>query len=101
MKNRLILNICFAYTSRNEIFNSFGKSKECTVEEVEKNLFIKEKPDIIVRTSGEVRLSDFLTWQSGKSLLYFCQTHWPDFNEWEFFKVLLEYQSYYKEIHNN
>lgn len=49
-------------------------------------------PDLIIRTSGEERLSNFLPWQSAYSELLFTETLWPDFDEDEFDKALLEYQ---------
>lgn len=50
-------------------------------------------PDLIIRTSGEKRLSNFLTWQSVYSELFFIDTLWPDFTKEEFSKILEEYQS--------
>lgn len=48
-------------------------------------------PDLIIRTSGEVRLSNFLLWQSAYSELFFTETMWPDFGETEFKSILEEY----------
>ena len=48
-------------------------------------------PDLIVRTSGEQRLSNFLTWQSAYSELMFIEKHWPDFNESDLNKIVVEY----------
>ena len=48
-------------------------------------------PDIIIRTSGEQRLSGFLTWQGVYSELFFTKTFWPDFSKEEFLKILEEY----------
>ncbi len=48
-------------------------------------------PDIIIRTGGNMRLSNFLTWQSAYSELYFLDTYWPDFTEKEFKDILEEY----------
>ena len=49
-------------------------------------------PDLLIRTSGEYRLSNFLLWQTAYTELYFTDTLWPDFREEEFIKALLEYQ---------
>ncbi len=49
-------------------------------------------PDLLIRTSGEYRLSNFLLWQSAYAELYFTDTLWPDFSEEEFLKALLDYQ---------
>jgi undecaprenyl diphosphate synthase len=48
-------------------------------------------PDIIIRTSGEMRLSGFLPWQGVYSELFFTKTLWPDFSKEEFLKILEEY----------
>lgn len=50
-------------------------------------------PDLVIRTSGEMRLSNFLMWQSSYSELYFTDTLWPDFDENEFTKAIEEYMS--------
>lgn len=49
-------------------------------------------PDLLIRTGGELRLSNYLLWQCAYSELYFCDTYWPDFNEAELHKALLAYQ---------
>jgi len=50
-------------------------------------------PELLIRTSGELRLSNFLLWQLAYSELYFTDTYWPDFNKEEFFKAIISYQS--------
>ena len=49
-------------------------------------------PDLLIRTGGEVRLSNYLLWQCAYSELYFCDTFWPDFKEEEFHKAICDYQ---------
>jgi undecaprenyl diphosphate synthase len=49
-------------------------------------------PDLLIRTGGDIRLSNFLLWQSAYTELYFCDTFWPDFNEEEFLKAICNYQ---------
>ena len=49
-------------------------------------------PELIIRPSGEQRLSNFLLWQCAYSELYFCDTFWPDFKEEEFYKAICDYQ---------
>jgi len=49
-------------------------------------------PDLLIRTGGELRLSNYLMWQCAYSELYFCETFWPDFREEEFQKAICEYQ---------
>lgn len=50
-------------------------------------------PDLLIRTSGEIRISNFLLWQIAYCELYFTETHWPDFKEEEFYKAILSYQN--------
>lgn len=49
-------------------------------------------PDLLIRTGGEIRLSNYLLWQCAYSELYFCDTFWPDFSNEEFYKAICEYQ---------
>ena len=49
-------------------------------------------PDLLIRTGGEIRLSNYLLWQCAYSELYFCDTFWPDFNEEELHKAIFDYQ---------
>ena len=49
-------------------------------------------PDLLIRTGGEIRLSNYLLWQSAYTELYFCDTYWPDFNMEELCKAIYEYQ---------
>lgn len=49
-------------------------------------------PDLLIRTGGEIRLSNYLLWQCAYSELYFCDTYWPDFKEEEFYKAICDYQ---------
>lgn len=49
-------------------------------------------PDLLIRTGGELRLSNYLLWQCAYTELYFCDTYWPDFHEEDFFKAICDYQ---------
>lgn len=49
-------------------------------------------PDLLIRTGGEYRLSNYLLWQCAYSELYFCDTYWPDFRDEEFYKAICDYQ---------
>jgi len=49
-------------------------------------------PDLLIRTSGELRISNFLLWQIAYSELYFTKTLWPDFSDGEFLKAVSDYQ---------
>jgi undecaprenyl diphosphate synthase len=101
---KLHLVIAFSYGGRREILNavkeiSKTKNKEeisnLTEEEFAKYLWTNKinvpDPDLIIRTSGEMRLSNFLTWQSVYSELFFVKTYWPDFSYEEFKKILEEF----------
>ena len=65
-----------------------------TEEEISKRLatnFMPD-PDLMIRTGGELRISNYLLWQIAYSELYFCDTYWPDFNEEDLQKAILSYQ---------
>ena len=66
-----------------------------TVENISKYLYAKGSPDpdLIIRTSGEIRLSGFLLWQSAYSEFYFCDAYWPEFREIDFLRAIRSYQS--------
>lgn len=50
-------------------------------------------PDLLIRTGGELRVSNFLLWQIAYSELYFCDTYWPDFNEADLHRAIIDFQS--------
>lgn len=64
-------------------------------EEFEQYLYTKgvPDPDLLIRTSGEMRISNFLLWQLAYSEIYVTKTLWPDFDRYEFLRALIEYQS--------
>ena len=66
-----------------------------TDETIDKHLCTNFMPDpeLMIRTGGEVRLSNYLLWQCAYSELYFCDTYWPDFKEEEFYKAICDYQN--------
>lgn len=89
--------ICLSYGGRAEIVAAaravVSDGKEITEEEISAHLWTAEMPDpdIIIRTSGEKRVSGFLTWGAVYSELFFTDTKWPDFSEDEFDSILVEY----------
>ena len=103
--NKYNLNIAVNYGGRREIALAFEKLHEklqngeisgrITEEMISDELFTagQPDPDLIVRTSGEMRLSNFLTWQSVYSELYFTDVLWPDMNEEEVDKAVEDYYS--------
>lgn len=96
-KKGFVLNIGINYGGRQEIVNAVNKlvkdGKDITVDSISENLYTAPfgEPDIIVRTGGEYRLSNFMLFQGAYSELYFTDVLWPDFDEKEFDKVLVEY----------
>lgn len=94
-----ILNICLNYGGRSEIVDACKKivSENIDVDDINEELFSKylyeDLPpvDFMIRTSGELRLSNFMLWQNSYAEFYFPKTYFPDFNEEEFDKALLEY----------
>ena len=94
---KLILNLCLNYGARQEITDAVNKilaqnKTKITESDIEKNLYQNlPAPDLIIRTSGEERLSNFLLWQAAYSEFYFTKTLWPDFKGGEFLKAIAEY----------
>ncbi len=76
------------------------KGEDITEEYFSKHLQTDEMPDpdIIIRTSGEMRLSGFLPWQGVYSELFFTKTLWPDFSKEEFTKIIEEYDNRERRI---
>lgn len=93
----LTLNLAINYGSRQEITDAANKliaegKKEITQEDISGALYNNlPEPDLIVRTSGEQRLSNFLLWQSAYSEFYFTPVLWPDFKEEHFRQAVEEY----------
>ena len=95
--NTFTLWVCLSYGGRAEIVAAARSlvtaGEEITEESLSRHLWTAgmPDPDIIIRTSGEQRLSGFLAWQSVYSELFFTDTKWPAFTEEEFKKILAEY----------
>lgn len=87
----MTLNICFDYGSYDELLTAFGKVKTFTKEALSEALMIKEPVDLLIRTGGEQRLSNFMLWQISYAELYFTKTYWPAFNKRAFDKALIDY----------
>ena len=94
-KNKKILvNLAINYGSHNEIINAVKKTKKLNLKNFEKNLYTKSlpNPDILIRTGGHQRLSNFMLWQLAYSELYFLKKLWPDFNSGDFKKIISKYK---------
>lgn len=99
--NRLLTQFAISYGGRDEIIRAVKKivMKNISLEKINEELFSSmldtagvPEPDLIIRTSGEQRISNFLIWQSAYSEFYFTQTLWPDFTEEEFTEAILDFQ---------
>lgn len=104
--NKRVFNLAIGYDGRLEIIDSFKKiinevqEGKITVDDVNeelvsKNLYTEglDDPNLIIRTSGEERLSGFLLWQSSYSELYFCETLWPELRKVDFLRAIRSYQA--------
>jgi short-chain Z-isoprenyl diphosphate synthase len=105
----LSLNIALGYGGRQEIADAFqdlvreklsnGVSVEdilgdITPDEIGRHLYTLNlpDPDLLIRTSGEIRMSGFLLWQSAYSEFYFCDVYWPAFRKIDFLRAIRSYQ---------
>lgn len=108
---RAFLNICLAYSSQDEISTAIkdvaegvqmGLLKTSDVDQqLLQNCMYTNKspnPDLLIRTSGEVRLSGFLAWQSTFSCLSFLKVLWPEFSVWHLYLAVLNYQQNHNSI---
>lgn len=94
----MVLCICLSYGGRQELVNAFNRlaaqgKTEITEADIEQNLYSAgvPDPDLVIRTSGEYRISNFLLWQSAYSEYYFTDVYWPDFNKAELLKAIESY----------
>ena len=104
--DKRLFNIAIGYDGRLEIIDSFKKiiadvqAGKITIDDVDEELVSKnlytgglDDPNLIIRTSGEERLSGFLLWQSSYSELYFCETLWPELRKVDFIRAIRSYQA--------
>ncbi len=102
----LTLILALSYSSRWEIVNAVKniasqvKNGDVSLDDINSDLFSNHlttkgipDPELLIRTSGENRISNFLLWQIAYSELYFTELFWPDFNKEELYKALLNYQN--------
>ena len=101
----LKLNLALAYGARSELIHAISllidqlkndnlKIDDINEEIISQNLFTKNipDPDLLIRTGGENRLSNFLLWQSAYTELYFSNKFWPDFNKEDLYEALHDYE---------
>ncbi len=97
----ITVNLAFNYSSKVEILNSLKKTVKnkkitnLTLETINNNLYTKDvpDPDILIRSGGYSRLSDFLLWQIAYSEIFFIKKLWPDFNPNDLNKIFKKYNS--------
>ncbi|SDS24726.1 short-chain Z-isoprenyl diphosphate synthase [Paraoerskovia marina] len=104
----LQVNVAIGYGGRHEIADAVRETlreadrrgvtlaelaERLDVEDIEAHLYTKGQPDpeLLIRTSGEQRLSGFLLWQSAQSEYYFCEAYWPDFRRVDYLRALRAY----------
>lgn len=111
----LIVNVAVGYGGRREIADAVRSllheqaSKGTSIEELAEVLDVEHiaehlytrgqpDPDLVIRTSGEQRLSGFLLWQSAHSEFHFCEVHWPDFRRVDFLRALRSYAARHRRF---
>ena len=114
-RTNVVVNVAIGYGGRREIVDAVrnyiqdgiasGKGAEeiassLSIEEVSKHLYTAGTPDpeLVIRTSGEQRLSGFLLWQSAHSEYYFCEAYWPDFRRVDFLRALRAYANRHRRF---
>ena len=97
--DHMTMIIALSYSSRWEITEAVRQIVEEGVQDITEDTISQHlatnfmpDPDLLIRTGGELRISNYLLWQIAYSELYFCDTYWPDFNEAELHKAIESYQ---------
>ena len=96
--NAITINLALNYGSKEEIVDAcrkfaFGKNKKIDIKNFQKKLYTKNMPDpdVLIRTGGNKRLSNFLLWQLAYAEIFFIDKLWPDFNENDFNKIISKF----------
>ena len=94
---KIVVNLAINYGSKNEIINTLQKLKKkktISINSFNKNLYTSNlpDPDILIRTGGHKRLSNFMLWQLAYSEIYFIDKLWPDFNDKDLKKIIKNFQ---------
>ena len=92
---KIVVNLAINYGSKKEIFQALKKSKKkLTLKNFESSLYTKKMPDpdILIRTGGYKRLSNFLLWQLAYTELFFLEKLWPDFNSNDLSKIIKKFK---------
>ncbi len=102
--NNHIINFAMGYDGRTELIdavkNIVKKAKNGEIDEndvdeklIDENVYMNDKPDMIIRTSGEKRISGFLLWQGSYSEFYFIDKMWPEFNKQDLINAITEFEN--------
>lgn len=104
--NRMTLSLALSYSSRWEIIDAIKqiaqkiKTGELNASDIDENIMSQHlttnfmpDPELLIRTSGEQRISNFMLWQIAYSELYFCPKYWPDFGKEDFYEAIVDFQS--------
>ena len=104
---KITLNLALNYGSKEEIINGFKsliskKNKEINIDNFENELYTRNIPDpeILIRTGGTKRLSNFLLWQLAYTEIFFVDKLWPDFNENDYEKIIKKFYSIKRNFGN-
>jgi len=105
--NKITLNLALNYGSKEEIINACKKlsskaDKEINIRNLEEELYTHNlpDPDILIRTGGTKRLSNFLLWQLAYTEIFFINKLWPDFNEIDFNRIIIKYKKIKRNFGN-
>ena len=104
--NKILVNLAINYGSHNEIIESSKHLKRkkliINVKNLQKNLYTKNQPnpDILIRTGGKKRLSNFLLWQIAYTEIYFINKLWPDFNIMDYKKIINNFKNVKRNFGN-
>ncbi len=103
---KIVLTLALSYGAKEEIVNAIKNiskkvvNKELNIEEINENIinnhlytFNLPNVDLMIRTSGEKRISNFLLWQMAYAELYFTDVLWPDFRKEHFYDAIIDYQN--------
>ena len=103
---KIIVNLAINYGSRNEILNAnkiiLKKKMRITLKNFKKSLYTQNmpEPDLLIRTGGENRLSNFLLWQLAYSELYFIKKLWPDFTVFDYNRIIKHFRKVKRNFGN-
>tara|TARA_B100000965_G_C19568784_1_gene748084 strand:- start:1103 stop:1768 length:666 start_codon:yes stop_codon:yes gene_type:complete len=92
---KIVVNLAINYGSKDELINAAKKAKKINIKSIEKNFYTNNlpNPDILIRTGGHKRLSNFMLWQLAYAEIYFLKKLWPDFNGKDLKRIIIDYKN--------